>query len=306
MFLRNAFFFSAFVLQLGSCTKREHTETVTPLVDDVKFEQFAVSTATFQRKTKFINREVYFYSRQPALKYIRTFSYGPDNRCEKIVLGTIDSSVSNPKFVLTRTITFNYNGASLLPASLSSVRTIHPNLVTNFYYKYDNHGRKVQDSVAVKNTAGEPASKAIQYEYHNGRVYSTPTVRGFPIDNHSFDTLDLLKGGNIERQLTKMFDAGAERRFTKTYTYDQSVNPYNRLNISNSLYFENAALGLGYSVSLENNYLGVTMNNTASINFGNHLIKFKYVYDQDNYPVKKEIVLPGDIDGYHVTYLEYR
>ncbi|MEJ7914414.1 MAG: hypothetical protein WKF70_14760 [Chitinophagaceae bacterium] len=265
-----------------------------------------MSAETFQRKTKFIKREVYFYSREPKLKYVRIFSYGLDNRCMKILLGTIDSSVSDPKFTPTRTITFNYDGASLLPASLSSVRTIHPNLTTNFYFKYDNHGRKVLDSVHVKNTAGESAYKTIRYEYHKGRVHSTPVLNGFPIDHHPFDTLELLQAGNIEKQVTRLFNGGTSRTFTRRFTYDQSINPYNRLNISNSLYFENQSLGLGYSVSLETTYLGVTTNNTSSINSDGHVIRFRYVYDQDNYPVKKEIILPGEVDGYHVTYLEYQ
>jgi hypothetical protein len=239
------------------------------------------------------------------MKYVRMFSYDANNRCQQLQIGTIDSSLNSPQFNLTQTISFKYDGASLLPASLSSVRTVFPNLVTTFYYKYNSGGLKVMDSVRVKNLAGEPADRTVRYIYEGFRVYTTPVFTGFSTDNNPFDTLDLLKAGNIEKLISKSTSSGAERIVIYNFTYDQFINPYNKLNIANSLYFENAGIGLGYNVPLETHYLGVTINNLATWNTGSYTANFKYVYDKDKYPVKKEMILPGDPNPYQVTYFQY-
>ncbi len=291
---------------LASCTKKESTDPGTKPPSTPSYKQFAVSTENFVQTAKFLKREVSFLTSKPTLKYVRMFSYGANNRCEKIQIGTIDSSLNNPQFNLTQTISFNYDAASpLLPASLSSVRTVFPNLVTNFFYKYNSRGLKIMDSVRVKNLAGEPADRTVGYEYNNGHVYTTPVLTGFPIDSNPFDTLSFLEAGNIERLISKSTRSGVAQVVTYTFTYDQFINPYNKLNIANSLYFENSAIGLGYNVPLETHYLGVTVNNMLSWSSGNYTAKFTYVYDQDKYPVKKEMILPGDPSAYQVICFEY-
>ena len=90
-----------------------------------------------------------------------------------------------------------------------------------------------------------------------------------------------------------------------TFTYDQSINPYNKLNIANSLYFESASLGIGYNVPLETHYLGVTTNNMTTWADGSYIVSFTYLYDQANYPVRKEMFLPSNPNPYQVILFEY-
>lgn len=224
----------------------------------------------------------------------------------EIKLGTIDSSISNPVFTLKQTLTFNYDGASLLPASLSSVKTVFPNLVTIFYYSYNSQGRKTRDSVRVKNMAGDPADRVINYVYENDRVFTTPVLTGFPMENNSLDTLSMLSGGNIEKLVSRMIKTTGDQIATYTFTYDHHVSPYNKLNIANSLYFEHSSLGLGYNVPLETHYMGVTTNNMASWSAGNYTVTYTYQYDMDQYPVRKEMFLPGNITPWQVTLFEYQ
>ncbi len=269
------------------------------------YRQFALSETEFEQSFKFLKREVSYFATNPFLKHIRIFSYDAANRCTEIKMGTIDSSITNPAFKLTQTITFNYEGSAVLPSSLSNVKTVFPNLITQFYFKYNNQGMKIMDSVRVKNQLGEPADRIVKYEYVNERVYSTPEMNGFPMVNNSYDTLELLSGGNIERLLSKHIRTTGDEVVTYQFTYDDGVSPYNKLNIANSLYFENSAIGLGYNVPLETHYMGVTINNMTSWMTGSYKVNFNYEYDIDKYPVRKEMARPGDVSPFQVILFEY-
>ncbi|MGZ8559266.1 MAG: hypothetical protein ACXWWC_13070 [Chitinophagaceae bacterium] len=161
------------------------------------------------------------------------------------------------------------------------------------------------DSVRVKNQAGNPADRVIHYTYEKGQVYVTPVLTGFSMENNSLDTLSLLTGGNIEKLVLRTIKSTGDQIVQYAFTYDRSVSPYNKLNIANSLYFESASLGIGYNVPLETHYMGVTTNNMTSYTAGTNTVNFKYLYDQDNYPVKKETFFPGDITPYQVILFEY-
>lgn len=269
------------------------------------YKQFAVSETEFEQSFKFLKREISYYATNPFLKHIRIFSYDATNRCTQIKIGTIDSSITNPNFKLTQTITFNYEGSAVLPYSLSNVRTVFPNLITQFYFKYNNQGMKIMDSVRVINQLGEPADRTVKYEYVNESVYSTPVMNGFPMTNNSYDTLELLSGGNIERLVSKHIRSTGDELVTYQFTYDDGVSPYNKLNIANSLYFENSAIGLGYNVPLETHYMGVTTNNMTSWMTGSYKVNFNYQYDMDKYPLRKEMIRPGDTSPYQVVLFEY-
>jgi hypothetical protein len=292
-----------FISVLVSCKKEESPTKTDPVVDPIP--QFSVSSARFKTASRFIKRELSYTRDNPLLKMVRLFSYDGAMRCSEIKLGTIDSSVSNPAFTLRQTLTLNYEGASILPTSVSSVRAVFPNLTTIFYYNYDSQGRKIRDSVRVKNTAGEPADRVINYVYKSDHVYATPVLRGFPMQNVTLDTVSLLNGGNIEQLTSKHLTSSGDRVTTYTFTYDKAINPYNKLNIANSLYFEHASLGLGYNVPLETHYMGVTTNNMTSWSSGDYVVFFRYQYGGDNYPLKKEMILPGNATPYQVTFFEY-
>ena len=287
-----------------SCSKGKSSSEQEPTVDPIP--QFSVSSKEFELSSKFLKREISYTKTNPLLKNVRLFSYDNAKRCTEIKIGTIDSSIVNPVFNLSQTLTLNYDGSSsLLPSSLSSVRTVFPTLVTTFYYKFNSQGRKTLDSVRVKNQAGDPANRVINYVYTKDRVYATPVLTGFSMENNSLDTLSLLTGGDIEKLVSRIIRSPGDQIVSYTFTYDQFVSPYNKLNIANSLYFESAALGLGYNVPLETHYMGVTKNNMTSWSTGNYTVNFKYLYDQDRYPVRKEMFLPGDINPYSVTLFEY-
>jgi hypothetical protein len=287
-----------------SCSKEESASGPEAAIDPIP--QFSVSLKTFQVSSKFLKKEISYTKNNPLLKNVRLFSYDNAMRCTEIKIGTIDSNSSNPVFNLTQTLTLSYDGSSsLMPSSFSSVRTVFPNLVTKFYYKYNSQGRKIMDSVRVKNQAGDPADRVIHYVYDADRVYATPVLTGFSMENNSLDTLSLLKGGNIEKLVSRIIRSTGDQIITYTFTYDRFISPYNKLNIANSLYFESAALGIGYNVPLETHYMGVTTNNMTSWTTGSYTVVFKYLYDQDRYPVRKEMFLPGDTSPSYVVSFEY-
>jgi len=286
-----------------SCSKDKSSSEQEPTIDPIP--QFSVSPKTFELSSKFLKKEI-SYTNNPLLKNVRLFYYDNAMRCTEIKIGTIDSASSNPVFNLTQTLTLKYDGpTSLLPTSFYSVKTIFPNLITTFYYQYNSQGRKIKDSVRVKNQAGDPADRVIHYVYDIDRVYATPVLTGFPMENNSLDTLSLLGGGNLEKLVSRIIRSTGDQIVTYTFTYDQFVSPYNKLNIANSLYFESAALGIGYNVPLETHYMGVTINNMTSWTTGNYTVVFKYLYDQDRYPVRKEMFLPGDINPSYIVLFEY-
>jgi hypothetical protein len=287
-----------------SCNKEISDPEPQPTVDPMP--QFAVSAQKFESSSKLLKREVSYTKNNPLLKNVRMFAYDNAKRCTEIKIGTIDSSIVNPIFNLTQTLTFTYDGPNLVPSSFSSVRTVFPNLVTTFYYKYNSQGRKMSDSVRVKNQAGDPADRVIHYVYDdNDKVYATPVLTGFSMENNSLDTLSLLTRGNIEKLVSRIIKAAGDQIVIYTFTYDQSVSPYNKLNIANSLYFESAALGIGYNVPLETHYMGVTTNNMTSWTTGNYTVSFHYLYTPDQYPVRKEMFLPGDVSPSQVILFEY-
>lgn len=299
------------ILLLTACTKEQARESQPPPVpnppaDTASFHQFSMTAARFAAGARYIRREVTFNATNPALKSVREFSYDAANRCTTILLGTIDSAAASPQFRLSQTLTFNYEGAALLPSSLASVRTVFPNLVTTFYYKYNSAGLKIMDSVRVKNSAGDPADRKVVYVYEKGRVYTTPVLVGFPMDNNGLDTLELLNGGNIEKLVSHIVNTTTgDRLVTYSFSYDNRVSPYNQLNISNSLYFENASIGLGYNVPLELHYQGVTTNNMTAWSTGGYTVTYRYQYDGSNYPVKREQFLPGNTAPSQTTYYQY-
>ncbi len=299
--MKNIFLVYCVVLLSFSCTKENLPKE--PAAE--LYRQFAVSETEFEQSFKFLKREISYFATNPFLKNIKMFSYDAANRCTEIKIGTIDSSTANPAFNLTQTITFKYDGQTVVPASLSNVKTVFPNLVTHFYFKYNNQGMKIMDSVRVKNQLGEPADRVIKYEYENERVYSTPEMNGFSMVNNKYDTLEFLSGGNIERLNSKVMKTTGEEFITYQFTYDEGVSPYNKLNIANSLYFENSAIGLGYNVPLETHYMGVTTNNMTSWITGSYKVNFKYLYDGDKYPVRKEMTRPGEVNPHQVVLFEY-
>jgi len=292
------------LLFMLSCNKEVNFVEPQPATDPIP--QFAVTAQEISEpSSRLLKREISYTQNNPLLKNVRLFTYDNANRCTEIKIGTIDSSIANPVFVLKQTLSFTYDGSALLPSSFSSVKTVFPNLVTTFYYKYNSQGRKISDSVRVKNQAGDPADRVINYVYDYDKVYATPVLTGFSMENNSLDTLLLLTRGNIEKLVSRIIRAAGDQIVTYTFTYDQSVSPYNKLNIANSLYFESAALGIGYNVPLETHYMGVTTNNMTSWTTGNYTVRFSYLYNQDQYPVRKEMYLPGDINPYQVMFFEY-
>jgi len=302
--MKYSFIAALLIVIMLSCNKEITAPEPQPTIDPMP--QFAVSAKTFEASVKFLKREIFYTKSNPLVKNVRIFTYDNAKRCTEIKLGIIDSSKTNPVFELKQTLTFAYDGSALLPSSFSSVKTVFPNLVTTFYYKHNSQGRKIYDSVRVKNQNGDPADRVIHYVYDNDKVYATPVMKGFSMEGTSLDTLSLLTRGNIEKLVSRFIRATGDQIITYAFTYDQFISPYNKLNIANSLYFESAALGIGYNVPLETHYMGVTTNNMTSWTTGNYTVNFKYLYTQDQYPVRKEMFLPDDVvTPYQVTLFEY-
>jgi len=258
----------------------------------------------FDKASKILSREVSWNYASPLFKYVRTFSYDENNRVNQIKIGTIDSSSISPVFILSRTLTFHYLGLENVPSSVSSVRSVFPNLVTEFYFQYNSDGLKTRDSVRVKNIAGEPADRMTNYVYDKDKIYSTPLANGFTLDNSAFDTLDF-KAGNIE-MISSTYNSSIPAQVIYTFSYDHNINPYNRMNIATALYFQNSALGIGYNVPLETHYIGLNANNMKTWTSDSYTVTYAYVYDKDRYPIQKMMFLPGNSDPEQVTLFEYK
>ena len=257
-------------------------------------------------KLQLLTREVSFNSTNPNLKRIREFNYDEQNRCTKIVIGSIDSSRPIPVFNVSRTLTLSYDGASSLPYKVAEVRTVFPNLVTNYYYKYDGTGTKIQDSVMVRNQAGEPASKVVNYEYEKGLIVTTPVLTGFPIFFNSTDSL-FTDNENIVKKVSKTPTPTGDRFLTFTFEYDNKINPYAALNIYNSMYFTNSSLGIGYNVPTETHYMGLNRNNITAFSLDGFKTVVKYQYDKFKYPVKSESFAEVDPSSFRTTtYFAYK
>lgn len=257
-------------------------------------------------KVQLLTREVSFTSGNPNLKRIREFSYDEQNRCTKVLLGSIDSSKQVPVFNVTRTITLFYNEGSSLPYKLASVRSVFPHLVTDFYCKYDEKGVKILDSVRVLNQSNVPGDRIVRYEYQKGLILTSPEFTNFPIFFNSFDSL-FTDNANIVRKVTRMPTPTGDQIFTLDCEYDNNINPYAAINIYNSLYFANPGTGIGYNVSSETHYLGFNRNNMSAFTAqGLFRTVVNYEYDKFKYPVKSVAFQESSPSFKTTTYFTYK
>jgi hypothetical protein len=283
------------LLAFLSCQKENNSPIQEPPVDSIP------------QLPKLLKREVSYTKNKPQLKWVKLFTYDDSKRCTEVSVGVIDSAVTTPSFNLQRKLTFLYDeSSSRMPSSVSSWRKSLPNFTDTYYHTYNNLGHKIKDSVSVKNTSGEIGSFVIHYEYGSDKVSGRPVLTGFPMENSSLDTIYFTEAGNIERQATRHLSAGGDEFYSYIFTYDQGVNPYNKLNIENSLYFQHPSIGIGYNVPFETHYIGFNTNNMTSFKTGTLLVTFKYVYDEDQYPIRKEMFRPSDtVNPEEVILFEY-
>jgi len=256
-------------------------------------------------KQQLLTREVSFTSNNPDLKRVREFSYDDQDRCTQVIVGTIDSSKPAPVLTVSRVLTFFYDGASLLPYKAATVRTVFPNLVTDYFYKYDEKGIKVQDSVRVLNQANEPADRVVNYQYGKDLIVATPELTGFPIFFNPFDSL-FTDNANIIKKVSTTPTPNGDQVLTFTFEYDKKINPYAAINIYNSLYFTNPALGIGYNVPTESHYIGFNRNNITAFSLEGFKTVVVYEYDKFKYPVKSETFAEEDPSFKTTTYFTYK
>ena len=288
---------SLMILLLASCSKE-----ISP--DEEIFETRAISNKNNTKKTKLIKREVSFTVANPQLKIVKQFFFDQRNRVVKVEVGRIDSSLANPTFQVRQTLNFFYNGLNNLPHSMTLVRSFFPNLVTTYYYTYNQFNEKVMDSVKAINVQGQVGYFKVAYTHEGKNIFVTPYTEAFSLDLMPYDTLTL-KNHNIERLIKKTFVRGAETKNEYFFTYDKHPNPFNKLNIYNSLYFTNSSMGVGYNVIFFNHYAGINRNNLLSYGIAEILNHFTYVYDADDYPLKQDSFLSGTSSPYEITYYQY-
>lgn len=249
-------------------------------------------------KIKYLKREVSFTAAGPNIKEVRLFTYDSRQRVSKIEIGKIDSSVSNPQFAATAVINLHYKDTTGQPDYFSMVRTALPNVTKYYYWKYEAKGLKVRDSVHVVYGAGQESDRLITYTYTDRNIYVTPTEIGTQGGALTTDSLTLADG-NIT--VHKSVLNGSVN--TYTYAYDDKHNPYHVLNIAGSLYLQNSTIGAGYNVPKETHYAGFNKNNMLSYTVSGTSVLFNHVYDTDNYPVKKTMVINNAVQ--QTFYFEY-
>lgn len=302
--MKKKFTFLIFLAIAGfHCSKNNLTETDRSEEPPSK----AYSSNEVIGKLQLLTREVSFVTNNPNLKRIREFSYDEENRCTKIVLGTIDSSGNVlPEFIVSRTLTLYYNDGSSLPYKVASVRSVFPNLVIDFYYKYDDKGAKIQDSVRVRNQFGQPADRVIRYEYEKGLITATPELTNFSILNNTFDSL-YINNANIVKKVSRMPTTNGDLIRTFAFEYDDKINPYSAINIYNSLYFTNPSINIGFNVPTETHYVGFNRNNISTfITQGVFKTFCFYEYDKFKYPLKSESFPESNPLIRTITYFTYK
>lgn len=296
------------VLLLSACQKNLLSDEESMLLTNDANSQVVPFVPGTIGKLQLLTREVSFNSLNPALKQVREYSFDEENRCTKVLIGTIDSSGNVvPVFNVSRTLTFVYEGMASLPSKVQSVRTVFPNTITEFFYEYDIKGNKIKDSVRVTNQFGQPADRVVHYQYiKKDSVYTTPAFVNFPLTNNSFDTL-YYNDHNIQKLRKYSIRSTGVSVNDYSFEYDNNINPYSALNVFNSLNFTNPALGIAFNIQTETNYIGLNRNNVTAYTVAGAPFRFviNYLYDNYKYPVWSE-ASPEGAPNKFITYYTYQ
>jgi len=306
--MRNCFTIFLSVLLLSGCQKNFLSEQESTLFTDDENSQVVSFVPGTIGRLQLLTREVSFNSLNPTLKQVREYLFDEENRCTKVLIGTIDSSGNViPVFKVSRTLTFVYEGMAALPAKVQSVRTVFPNNITEFFYEYDSKGNKIKDSVRVTNQFGQPADRVVHYQYiKKDSVYTVPEFVNFPLTNNSFDTLYYFNH-NIQKFRKHTITSTGFNVNEYSFEYDNNINPYSALNVFNSLNLTNPALGIGFNIQVQTNYIGLNRNNITSYMVAGAPFRFEinYLYDTYKYPVWSEAYPEGSPNKF-ITYYTYK
>lgn len=305
--MKHFFTIALSVLLLSGCQKNFLSEQENSLLTEHENSQVVPFVPGTIGRLQLLTREVSFNSLNPSLKQVREYLFDEQNRCTKVLIGTIDSSGNVvPVFNVSRTLTFVYEGMATLPVKVQSVRTVFPNTITEFFYTYDSKGNKIKDSVRVL-FQGLPSDRVVHYQYiKKDSVYAVPEFVNFPLTNNSFDTL-YYSNHNIQKFRKYTITATGFNVNEYLFEYDNNINPYSALNVFNSLNLTNPALGIGFNIQVQTNYSGLNRNNVTAFTVAGAPFRFviNYLYDNYKYPVWSEAYPEGSPNKF-ITYYTYK
>ncbi|MBC7829410.1 MAG: hypothetical protein H7122_16805 [Chitinophagaceae bacterium] len=235
---------------------------------------------------KLLSKVVYPDPFISGLYNVQAFYYDQSKRCIKIETGIIDSNATAPSFSVNISYTFYYTGINKNPAYMER-RTPNsfPNVPRPFYFQFDNQGKKLKDSVRIAISQNQFSERVIHINRSGNKIITTPQYVNLSMDNSNFDTL-IIGNNNINLIRSKIFkQAGNHDYQVAEYSYDNSINPFNKINISESFLFTNSSVGYGFLGPGLTRYIGFSENNCSGYSLNGVIqTSIQYSYDQDQYP----------------------
>ena len=260
-----------------------------------------------QTPDKLLSRVVYPDPFISGIYNVQVFSYDQFKRCTKIETGIIDSTATTPSFTVNTSYTFYYAGANKNPLYMERrTPNVFPNIPKPFYFKFDNQGKKLKDSVRSVISQTQYSEKIINIDRTGSTIITTPQYLNQSLDNSNFDTLSI-RNDNIESIQSKIYrQSGNHQYMLDEFGYDQSINPFNKINISESFLFTNSSVGYNFLGPGLTRYIGFNRNNcTGYSTDGKIQTSIQYSYDKDQYPLIAVATYQGSTYK-QVAYFEYQ
>lgn len=255
---------------------------------------------------KLLSKVVYPDPFVSGLHNVQAFQYDQFKRCTKIETGNIDSNVSSPAFKVNTSYTFYYNGSAKNPSYMERrVPNAFPNVTRRYYFFFDNLGKKLKDSARIAVTPSQFTERNISINRSGNMIITTPRYVNLSLDNSNFDTL-MIGSNNIDVIRTRIFkETGKHEYQLAEYGYDGAINPFSKINISESFLFTNSSVGYSFLGPGLTRYIGFSRNNCTGYSIdGIPETSIQYSYDKDQYPVIAVATYQGTTYK-QVAYFEY-
>ena len=185
------------------------------------------------------------------------------------------------------------------------VPNVFPNVPRPFYFQFDTQGKKMKDSARIVISQTQYAERIINIIRSGNMIMTTPQYVNLSLDNSNFDTL-VIRNNNIDIIRSRTFKQNGNHDYRlEEFGYDQGINPFNKLNISESFLFTNASIGYGFLGPGLTRYIGFSRNNCSGYSLDGVIqTSIQYSYDKDQYPLIAVATYQGT-SYKQVAYFEY-